>query len=204
MLGLDLVVSTVGSRSVRLIDHFVKDNNMQAEKHDRQHELRERLVKAYDQMMDHATSALEHARSDTVPGIKNLLEAARDKTVEMGDLTREEADKVIGYIHRDLEHAAEYMEENRRELSDWLRFDIQLLEQRVAKVFGRMVDHTREILDEFAVRADSAGWKTGEVVGPGTLHCKNCRQVLHFHKTGHIPPCPKCKHTLYEREHEIG
>jgi len=177
---------------------------MHEEKQDKQDELRDRLIKAYDQMMEHATAAMEHTRNDTIPGIRHLLEAARDKTVEMGDLTREEADKVIGYIHRDLEHAAGYMEENRQELSDWLRFDIGLLEQRLAKMFGAMVDHTREVLDEFAVRADSIGWKTGEIVGPGTLHCKNCQQVLHFHKTGHIPPCPKCKHTHFARDHEVG
>ncbi len=177
---------------------------MQAEKNDKQHELQERLVKAYDKMMEHATSALEHTRNDTIPNIQHLLEDARDKMVDLGELTREEADKVIGYVHRDLEHAAGYMEKNRRELSDWLRFDSQLIEQRVAKVFGAMVDHTREVLDEFAVRAESVGWKTGEIVSPGTLHCKSCHQVLHFYKTGHIPPCPKCKHTVYEREHEVG
>lgn len=177
---------------------------MRAGNHDKQHELQERLVKAYDQMMEHATAALEHTRSDTLPNLRHLLEAARDKTIEMGELTREEADKVMEFIHRDLGHAAVYMEANRRELSDWLRFDIQLLEQGLAKVFGQMVDHTREALDDLAVRADSIGWKTGEIVGPGTLHCKNCQQLLHFHKTGHIPPCPKCKHTHYEREHEVG
>jgi hypothetical protein len=177
---------------------------MQAEEHDKRDEVQERLVKAYDQMMDHAMSALDHTRNDTIPSVKHLLEVARDKTVEMGDLTREEADKIRDFIHRDLEHAARYMEKSQSELSDWLRFDIQLLEQRLATVFGAMVDHTREILDEFAVKADSVGWKTGEIVGPGTLHCKNCRQVIHFHKSGHIPPCPKCKHTQFEREHEVG
>lgn len=177
---------------------------MQQEKHDKRSELQERLVRAYDQMMDHATSALARAREDTLPSIKHVLEAARDRTVEVGDLTREEADKVIDYIRRDLDHAAVYMEANRRNLSDWLKFDVQLLEQRLADTLSTMVDHTREALDEISIQADVIGWKTGEIVGPGTLHCKNCQQVLHFHETGHIPPCPKCKHTHYQREHEVG
>jgi len=177
---------------------------MATEKHTKQHELPDRLANAYDQMMEHASFALDRARNDSVPSIKHLLNAARDEVVAAGDLTLEEADKVIGYIRRDLGHAAVYMETYRREFSDWLRFDIQLLERRVAEVFSMMVDHTRETLDEFAMRADSIGWKTGEIVGPGTLHCKNCNQLLHFHKTGHIPPCPKCKHSLYVREHEVG
>ncbi len=177
---------------------------MAIKNHDKRHELPDRLANAYDQMMEHASLALDRARNDSAPSIKHLLKAARDEVVATGDLTRDEANKVMGYIRRDLGHAAEYVETYRQELSDWLRFDIQLLEQRIADVLSTMVDHTRATLNEFAVRADSIGWKTGEIVGPGTLHCKICNQLLYFHKTGHIPPCPKCKHTVFIREHELG
>ncbi len=167
-------------------------------------ELSARLSKAYDEIMHHASAAIGHVRNDTLPGVRHVLDGARDKVVAMGSVTSKEADKVTGYIQRDLVHAAEYLESTRRDLSDWLRFDIELLEQGVAQALRTMVDHTRETLDELAATADAIGWKTGEIVGPGTLHCKNCRQVLHFHATGHVPPCPKCKHTLFARDHEIG
>lgn len=163
-----------------------------------------RLAKAYDEIMQHAGAIFERARSDAIPQAQHLLEAARDKAIAAGDLTREEADKVVDYIARDLGHAAVYMEKYQRDITDWLRFDIALLERGLAQTFGKMADHTREVLDDFALRADLAGWKTGEVVGPGTLHCKNCRQTLHFHQTGHIPPCPRCQHTVFDREHEPG
>ncbi len=163
-----------------------------------------RLAKAYDHIMQHAGAIVDRARSDAMPQAKHLLEAARDKAVEAGDLTREEADKLLDYIARDLGHAAVYMEKYERDFSDWLRFDIALLERGIAHSFAKVADHTRGVIDDFAVRADVAGWKTGEVVGPGTLHCKNCRQTLHFHKTGHIPPCPQCQHTAFDREHELG
>ncbi|MDH5595020.1 MAG: zinc ribbon-containing protein, partial [Gammaproteobacteria bacterium] len=42
-------------------------------------------------------------------------------------------------------------------------------------------------------------WHTGEVVGVGTLRCKACGELLHFHATGHIPPCPKCQKTVFNR-----
>jgi rubrerythrin len=176
---------------------------MSQEQHDSQHsEVQQRLVKAYDEMMAHAKSAIEHAREETLPPLQHVLEAARDKAVEMGEVTLEEAEKVSGYLYRDLEHAARYMREERQELSDWLRFDIKLVEQRLAGVLTTMVDHTREVLDEFAVQADAMGWKTGEIVGPGTLRCRACRQELHFHETGHVPPCPKCKRTHFSRVHD--
>jgi hypothetical protein len=42
-------------------------------------------------------------------------------------------------------------------------------------------------------------YRTGEITGPGTLVCDNCEERLHFHKAGHIPPCPKCHGVIYHR-----
>ena len=165
-------------------------------------EIQERLVEAYDQMLGRAKKTLEHVREDGIRSLKHELAAARDKAVELGELTRTEAQNISRYLQRDLEDAAQFLDRNREELSAWLQFDIELLEQQLADVFPSMVDHTREALDQFAAQADAAGWKTGEVVGPGTLHCENCGQQMHFHKTGHIPPCPKCRHTHYSRTRE--
>jgi len=62
------------------------------------------------------------------------------------------------------------------------------------------VDKTTIELDQLKARADRLGeWHTGEITGPGTLVCSACNELIHFHKTGHIPPCPKCHATIYKR-----
>ena len=43
------------------------------------------------------------------------------------------------------------------------------------------------------------GYHTGEISGPGTLLCVACGTELHLHKTGRIPPCPKCHATQFKR-----
>jgi predicted RNA-binding Zn-ribbon protein involved in translation (DUF1610 family) len=63
-----------------------------------------------------------------------------------------------------------------------------------------MVDETRETLKGFEQEASRVGeWHTGEVVGIGTFECKSCGEVIHFHKPGHMPPCPKCRSSKYRR-----
>ena len=120
--------------------------------------------------------------------------------MELGELTREEAEKIGDYLKRDIVDAAEYLAEPTQELADWLRFDIELIEERLLEMFLSVADRTKVELLELqreAERADS--WHTGELAGIGTLQCFDCGELLHFHATGHIPPCPVCNGTAFKR-----
>ena len=67
-------------------------------------------------------------------------------------------------------------------------------------MFANLADKTRIELDELAERARQVGvWHTGEITNVGVLYCQNCDEVLHFKKPGHIPPCPKCKGTVFKK-----
>ncbi len=162
-------------------------------------ELQEKLEQAYDRMLERARETLEHARHETLPNLQHVLEEAKDTAVELGELTIDEAEKIRDYLKRDLTDAAQDMEEGRKELAEWFRFDIQLIEDRLTEMFSHMVDHTRLELNRLKMQAMAADWHTGEITGPGSLQCRKCRQQLEFHKTGHIPPCPKCKSTVFRR-----
>jgi len=163
------------------------------------HPVQEHLILAYDKMVSRVTEALAHVKDDGLPPLKAELAAARKKAVELGELTHEEAVHVSEYLQRDLEAAARFLERNREQFSTWLKFDIALVEERLGEAFATLTDHTRSALDRIAADAEAAVWKTGEVTGPGTLYCENCDQHIHFHKTGHIPPCPKCHHARFRR-----
>lgn len=128
------------------------------------------------------------------------LEVAMEKASDLGELSREESQKVSNYLKRDLEHAAQFIDENGKELKDWLRFDMAVVEQRVFELFDKMVDHTQEELQKLEYKANMVGeWHSGEVVSIGTLVCKSCGEKLHFHHTSRIPPCPKCRSGKFRR-----
>jgi len=161
------------------------------------------LVAAYEKMLERVHEALERAEQDTIPSLKRSIEQAREKAVELGELSREEAERVAGYVERDMKDAAGFLGETHQELADWLKFDLRMIESRLLEMFANVADRTRVELSALAEQARQAAfYHTGEVTGPGTLVCRACGKAMHFHKTGHIPPCPKCHATKFRRADE--
>ena len=167
-----------------------------------QHSAMEHMVAAYEKMLERMHEAVEKAENQ-VPVFKKNLDLAREKAVELGELTREEADKVASYVERDMHDAAVYLAETGQQLKDWWRFDLQQVEERVLDMFANVADQTsiqlREMREELR-RAEY--YNTGEVTGPGTLTCRGCGKQMHFSKPGRIPPCPGCHGTEFRREME--
>jgi len=131
---------------------------------------------------------------------KPQIDHALERLSEWEELTREEVDKIGDYLKRDVEDAASFIDINGKELKDWLRYDLDLIEGTFGDTFSKMVDETRETLDDFEKEASRIGeWHTGEVVGLGTFECKGCGEVIHFHKPGRVPPCPRCQGSKYRR-----
>ena len=158
------------------------------------------LPQAYARMLERVRSALGRTEHSTLPRVQGWITEAKDRAVELGELTREEAERVGDYLRRDLVDAADYLGETGRELRDWLRFDLELVEDRLREVFASMVDHTRLELDRLAEEARSSETlSTGEVTGFGTLRCLGCGLEIEFREPAGIPPCPRCAATRFVR-----
>lgn len=162
----------------------------------------ERLVNAYRRMLERINST---ARDEALPAVRRQIDRAKETAVELGELTAEEAERIGGYLRRDVEDAAAYLTKTGHEFRDWYRFDLKLVEERLAEMFAAMVDRTRAEVDRIADRARGIEkLHTGEITGAGTLYCADCGRELHFHKPGHIPPCPNCRGTHFRRFNETG
>ncbi|VAX09463.1 hypothetical protein MNBD_GAMMA25-2086 [hydrothermal vent metagenome] len=160
----------------------------------------EKLVHAYNVMLGRVKEGLKEVEEHTLPPIKDLLNKATETASELGELSREEAEKVGDYLKRDLHEAGEYLSDNGRQLKEWLKFDLEFAEVKLAELFASVADRTRIELDALADQARRVGiWHTGEVTGIGILICRECGEKLHFEKTGRIPPCPKCHSTSFKK-----
>lgn len=160
----------------------------------------DRMTDAYERMLERVDGLLEVAEKSTLPTLRRALEQAREKAVELNELTREEAEKLTEYVERDMKDAAHFLLETGSEFRQWWQFDVQMIEQRMMEMFANVADKTRLELERLADQAREASlYHTGEVTGPGTLLCNGCGKELHFHQAGRIPPCPGCHGTGFKR-----
>jgi hypothetical protein len=163
------------------------------------------LVRAYRQMMERMKSRLEElerAEKAAFPQLNASIEHAAEKAVEVGELTREEAQLIGGYLKRDLEDASHYLATTGRDLSAWLHFDLELLEDRLLDFFQSGVDQSRLDLLEFEtppVRVEEERYRCGEITGLGTLQCEHCGECVAFHAPAAIGPCLTCGGTSFLR-----
>ncbi len=164
-----------------------------------------RWIDAYDQMAERVKfrlEALEQVEKAVFPQLHASIEHAAEKAIELGELTREEAQLIGSYLKRDLEDAGQYLSNTGRELRDWLRFDVELLEDRMLDFFQRGVDQSR--LDFLAFKdieanAERIEYYSGEITGPGTLQCEQCGGRVICHTTTAIVPCLACGGTVFVR-----
>lgn len=160
------------------------------------------LLQAYNRLLEQTRHIWHEVSTEAKPTLAWLIDRAHEKLNIAEELGREEAEKIGDYLKRDLEDVANYLVgPEPRELKDWLKLDIDLIEQEILELFASVADPTKLELLALEERARHASeYHTGEITGIGTLHCSACGKALHFHKTGHIPPCSACQHTVFQRQ----
>ncbi|WP_446812142.1 zinc ribbon-containing protein [Methylomonas sp. 2BW1-5-20] len=157
-----------------------------------------KLIKAYDDLMGHLYEALD----DTLHSVADALEIAKEKTSALGGHTQEEINKIADYVMRDVEHVATAPapENDNNSLSEWLKFDIDLIENFALDAFLDIADKTKVKLAALEMEAKLYHpYKSGEVAGPGTFVCDACGKQIAFKSTSIIPACPECKGDSFSR-----
>ena len=109
----------------------------------------ERLTAAYNRMMERIRELMEDTEDKGIPTLEEGIKQAGNKAVELGEITREEAEKLGGWIKRDMEEATQYLASGGREFAAWLKFDIEQVEKRVLDVLLSVADRTKLELEAF-------------------------------------------------------
>ncbi len=157
-----------------------------------------KLIKAYNDFMEYTYEAMD----DTVHSIADSLEQGKEKLSEIGGLSQEEISHIADAVSRDIHHAAHSLDDNSNDsLAEWLKFDIELLENFALDSFLSVADKTRLELDKIAQNAEqySHTYQSGDVTGPGSLRCEKCGKIIAFKEAGIVPECPECGATSFVR-----
>ena len=156
-----------------------------------------KFIAAYNEFMKH----LHETMDETIHSLADALEISKEKTRKSTDLTKDEIDQVSGYVKRDIEHAAHGLSETKdtESLSEWFKFDIELVENFALDAFLSLADKTRLELAKLGQLAELNTYHTGDITGPGTFVCDQCDKQIAFKSTSEIPECPACHGKTFVR-----
>ena len=159
------------------------------------------LGEVYEKMYESTADNLHKAEEKSGPALHKLIDEAKDEAVKLKKVSAEDGEKLAEWLKRDMDDTIHYLKDSGHELKDWLGFETTLLETGFLDLMLKAADKTTLELMELKERIEKAStYHTGEITGPGTLICDQCGEKLHFHKTGKIPPCPKCHATTFHRK----
>ncbi len=161
-----------------------------------------KFIDAYNDLM----ASLYETMDDTLHTIADAMDIAKEKTSELGGLTQEEINQVADFLMRDIDHAANTVpvanesDTANDSLSEWFKFDIDLIENFAMDDFFSLADKTRIELAKLEQQAKMYHpYKSGDITGPGTFTCDSCGKQIAFKSTSQIPDCPECKAKSYTR-----
>jgi len=160
----------------------------------------EKLIKAFDHMVEEVNQSIHRAEEALKPGVEEMVNNAEKLARDLYTLTQEESASLAKTLKQDMHKANEAMNQQGKELKDWLSFDLAIVEDKFIDLIAQAADKTWLDFRAFESETQQASsYHTGEICSAGTLACSHCGKHLHFKKTSHIPPCAGCHHSEFHR-----
>jgi hypothetical protein len=159
----------------------------------------EAMGQAYELLLEKILEKTYQSRT----AVHSIIDEIVRDIVAVYKFTDDEAHMLEEFVKRDLTDAAHYVDRTGKELKEWLGFDVSLIKQGFWQRFSEAADPTTLALYDLKRQGEKTEYRSGELVGLGTLVCDRCGENLHFHKPGRIPPCPRCYGASFQRpDHE--
>ena len=153
-----------------------------------------KVAQFYRELVSTLSERLRNRERD----IDALVEQARMKISQSGELTHREVETLTKAVRRDLEEFARSYEESQDELTDsvFMRVIKESLWQELADITDKTQLEWREVFQDLN---HHGVYHSGEVVGLGNLVCEHCHYHLAVYTPDILPRCPKCGHDQFQR-----
>lgn len=161
---------------------------------------REKLVEAYDHMVDHVSDAIHDAEEALAPTVDEMIHNAQRLARDLYALSQEEAESLADTLRRDMHKADQVLNRQSKELKDWWSFDLALVEDKFTEMIARAADKTWLDLRAFESEDHQASvYSRGEVSTAGTFSCSRCDHRFKLTATGQIEACVECGNDEFYR-----
>ena len=156
------------------------------------------LGAAYEKLYEHIADDFHRLKDKSNPSLSDLVDGAKDKVIELEELTEKDIEKLTGWLKRDIGATISYINNKESELEEWLGYEASELESAALDLMLKVADKTTLELIELKEEA-AQHYHAGEMTGPGTLICDSCAHKHHYYKPSPIQPCYKCHDKAFHR-----
>ncbi len=154
-----------------------------------------RVTQYYREMLSSLIRRIEQGERD----IDILVENARQRMSNRGELTRSEMEEVIHAVRRDLQEFARSYSEQRHAAAEsvFSRIIRQSLWKELMDITDKSQLEWREVFEDLN---HHGVYQSGEVVGLGNLICENCQFTRAIYTPETLSRCPQCGHDRFQRQ----
>jgi len=163
---------------------------------------KEKLIEQYDAFAEKFKDIYLAGKDRSREAMTHALEKAHSDMSALGEFSVEQAETMKMYLARDLEQTISNAKDLGNMLSEETKKTLQpsRLGAGALSSLAYVLEHTSNALHSLMDKTvEALTYGTGEITSAGTLTCHECGYKMHFKKTGHIPPCPKCSGTLFQK-----
>ncbi|MCW8884682.1 MAG: zinc ribbon-containing protein [Motiliproteus sp.] len=159
----------------------------------------------YNRLLERVYLSIDGFEKRSWPFIKEKIEEAAEVELAAEEMTREELDLLQAYLKRDLKDLGYYAHKTGEGVASWLKFDLNILEQRVVEMLKELADKTRIEQVELNQRLGHGpeDYIVGEISGVGTLRCLECGSLVQLTEAAVIEPCHQCQSHYFHRDSTI-
>lgn len=148
----------------------------------------------YDRVLSRLRTDLESAEHRSWDYLQLKIEEAVELELAAEEMTRDEMDLLSAYLKRDLKRLGYYAHETGEGIAAWLNFDLNILEQQLARQLMELADRTRIGIAELEQRLASGEdhYHAREIAAAGTFSCLVCGEKVTNTRTSRLSLCQKC------------
>ena len=161
---------------------------------------KDRLARQYDMLASKFNELYLAGKERGREAMSVALEKANEQLIELGEFGTEQGEKLKQYLARDLDQTISDAQQLGEEAKE--RFHPTRLGAGALSSLATVLELTSNALHSLSVKTkETLTYRAGEMTSAGTFTCQACGQEVHLKKTGHVPPCPKCDGTLFNKSY---
>lgn len=157
-----------------------------------------RLAHQYDKLASKFNELYLAGKERGRDAMSVALDKAHEQMTSFGEFSAEQGKVLKQYLARDLDQTiadAQQLGEEAKERLHPARLGAGALSS-LAMVLELTGNALRSLGDK---TKEKLTYHTGEMTSAGTLTCQACGQKMQIKSTGHVPPCPKCNGTQFNK-----